>query len=365
VASGRAGEVTRLLAFLLAAVVLAFAGGRASAHSEAWLTATAEIRRDGAFVVDVVVSRELVGASFGATAPPADVAGLPPAPDIVRESRGTMAAFGVVFDGSPAATVAEWVACPEESLHFRLTGRVPESARTIAFRNDARFGPWACAVRHEGETGEKIAFLRAGQPMTPVELREGFAPKPALATIAEFVGFGFTHILPLGLDHVLFVLGLFLASTRLRPLLLQVTAFTVAHTVTLGLSATGVVRLPASIVEPLIAASIVYVAVENLCKRDVGWRRVLLVFAFGLLHGLGFAGALAELGLPPGRKAVALVSFNIGVELGQLAVMLTAWVLLALPFKDKPWYRARIVVPASFAIAAVGAYWAVTRVIGV
>ena len=356
---------TRLLACLAAAVLLCGTGGRASAHAEAWLTATAEIRRDGAFVVDVVVSRELVDSSFGAAAPPAEVAGLPSAADVVRESRRTMAAFGVVFDGSPAPVVAEWVGCPEDSLHLRLTGRVPESARAISFRNDARFGQWACAVRHEGETGEKVAFLRAGQAMTPVELHEGFAPKTTLATIAEFVGFGFTHILPLGLDHVLFVLGLFLASTRLRPLLLQVTAFTVAHTVTLGLSATGVVRLPSSIVEPMIAASIVYVAVENLCKRDVGWRRVLVVFAFGLLHGLGFAGALAELGLPPGRKAVALVSFNVGVELGQLAVMLAAWVLLALPFKDKPWYRARIVVPASVAIAAVGAYWAVTRVMGI
>jgi hypothetical protein len=178
------------------------------------------------------------------------------------------------------------------------------------------------------------------------------------------VGHGFTHILPLGADHVLFVLGLFLLSTRLRPLLTQVTAFTAAHTVTLGLSIAGILRLSSSVVEPLIAASIVYVAVENLCREKVGPARLALVFSFGLLHGMGFAGALADLGLPPGRRALALVSFNVGVELGQLAVLAAAWLAVGWPFRERPWYRARVVVPSSVAIAAVGLWWAVTRVLG-
>ena len=121
--------------------------------------------------------------------------------------------------------------------------------------------------------------------------------------------------------------------------------------------------MPSSVVEPLIAASIVYVAVENIWTKELHASRVLLVFGFGLLHGLGFAGVLAELGLPSGGKALALVAFNIGVELGQLSVLVGAWLLLGLPFRHKVWYRARIVIPLSFAIAAIGLYWVVTRLV--
>src|SRR6185295_15811080 len=117
--------------------------------------------------------------------------------------------------------------------------------------------------------------------------------------------------LPEGFDHVLFVLGLALLSARLPTLLAQVTAFTLAHTVTLALAVYGVVSLPSRVVEPLIAASIVYVAVENLFRQRASWLRLALVFDFGLLHGLGFAGVLSELGWPSGRKLVALLSFNV------------------------------------------------------
>ena len=106
------------------------------------------------------------------------------------------------------------------------------------------------------------------------------------------------HILPKGLDHILFVLGIFLLSPRWKTMLLQVTAFTVAHSITLGLSIYGIVSLPSRIVEPLIALSIAYVAIENLLTRELKPWRLALVFMFGLLHGLGFAGVLRELGLP-------------------------------------------------------------------
>ncbi len=118
----------------------------------------------------------------------------------------------------------------------------------------------------------------------------------------QYLSLGYTHILPKGLDHILFVLGLFLLSPRLRPMLLQVTAFTIAHSITLGLSIYGIVSLPSRIVEPLIALSIAYVAIENLVTRELKPWRLALVFMFGLLHGMGFAGVLRELGLP--RDAV-------------------------------------------------------------
>lgn len=160
------------------------------------------------------------------------------------------------------------------------------------------------------------------------------------------------------------MLGLFFFSLRLSPLLWQVTAFTLAHTVTLALASTGVVSVPASIVEPLIAASIVYVAVENIFggKGQIGWSRIALVFGFGLLHGLGFASVLGDVGLPDGRFVVALIGFNIGVELGQLAVIAAAFVLLALPFGRREWYRQVIAIPASLAIAGIGAWWTFERV---
>jgi hypothetical protein len=137
----------------------------------------------------------------------------------------------------------------------------------------------------------------------------------------------------------------------------------VAHSLTLGLALYGVVTLPAAVVEPLIALSIVYVAVENLRTRELTRARVALVFLFGLLHGLGFAGVLTGLQLPRADFALGLVGFNLGVEAGQLTVI--AAVALAVGWwRDRPWYHARIVVPASLAIAAVGLYWTVTRLAG-
>ncbi|MBL8137731.1 MAG: HupE/UreJ family protein [Acidobacteria bacterium] len=195
---------------------------------------------------------------------------------------------------------------------------------------------------------------------TSLPLGGPFAPPPLLTRLGEYLVLGYTHILPGGLDHILFVVGLFLLAARLRPVLVQVTTFTVAHSMTLGLALYGVVTLPATVVEPLIALSIVYVAIENLRTRQLTPARVALVFLFGLLHGLGFAGVLTGLQLPRSDFALGLAGFNLGVEAGQLTVI--AAVALAVGWwRDRPWYRARIVVPASLAIAAVGLYWTVTR----
>jgi len=143
----------------------------------------------------------------------------------------------------------------------------------------------------------------------------------------------------------------------------QVTAFTLAHTVTLALASLKIVNLPSSIVEPLIAASIVYVAVENVLNIRLPVWRMAVVFAFGLLHGLGFAAVLGDVGLDSTRFALGLIGFNIGVEFGQLAVILAAFLLVGLPFRNKPWYRARIATPCSIAIALVGAFWFFERVL--
>lgn len=190
--------------------------------------------------------------------------------------------------------------------------------------------------------------------------------RPALETFGLYVQIGVQHILPGGLDHILFVLALFFSTRRLRPLLIQISAFTIAHTMTLAMVASGVFAPPASIVEPLIAATIAFVAIENLVFKDMTRWRPAVVFAFGLIHGMGFAGFFGSLGLPDGQFWSALIGFNIGVEIGQIAVVLAAALLLwpLRQFWTEARYRQFIVWPACGAIGFIGAFWTVERLLG-
>ncbi|MBF9046027.1 HupE/UreJ family protein [Rhodobacterales bacterium LSUCC0031] len=202
-------------------------------------------------------------------------------------------------------------------------------------------------------------FLNGGE-MTPPLPRLGILTESGMSVFLRYIVVGFEHILPLGLDHILFVLGLYFFATRMGPLLWQVSAFTLAHTITLALAATGVVKIPASIVEPLIAASIVYVGVENIIGRRNLRGRTALVFGLGLLHGLGFASVLGDYGIASGRFVQALIGFNIGVELGQLTVIAMAFAATGW-FITRRWYRSAIAIPSSLVIATIGAYWVVER----
>ncbi|GAA3948520.1 HupE/UreJ family protein [Hymenobacter algoricola] len=177
-----------------------------------------------------------------------------------------------------------------------------------------------------------------------------------------YLKLGYTHILPLGLDHILFVLSIFFLEPRLKPVLWQATAFTVAHSITLGLAMYGFINPPADIVEPVIALSILFVAIENIFAERLNPFRVAIVFGFGLIHGLGFASVLTSLGLPRSMFFESLISFNVGVELGQVSVIVLAWLLIGYWFANKPWYKQRVVVPASVLIGLVAVYWTVERV---
>ena len=227
---------------------------------------------------------------------------------------------------------------------------------------DSGMDPALCRALAAADSGKPGAFAEAAQALT--------VERGVLETISLYVGIGYQHIIPMGLDHILFVVALAIGARRLSALLWQVSAFTLAHTLTLGLAAAGVVSAPGSIVEPLIAASIAFVALENVVLKSDGWHRLAVVFGFGLLHGLGFAGAFADLGLTPQAFWPGLLGFNIGVELGQLAVI--AGVLVAvfvarygLRLAGQEYHFRRAVVwPVSLAIAGIGLYWAVTRVIG-
>jgi hypothetical protein len=248
-----------------------------------------------------------------------------------------------------------------------VEGRIPDDATSVAFRFPEVLGPVVLTVERPGEepcsepieagcTSSSYA-IHLSAPVSPQPSQGG--PRVAL----KYLAMGFEHILPRGPDHILFVLGLFLLSAKLRPLLWQVTAFTLAHSITLGLALYGVVRLPSSIVEPLIAVSIAFVAVENMVTTDLKPWRPFVVFGFGLVHGLGFASALGEAGLPRNQFATALVTFNVGVELGQLSVIALAFLAVGW-WRRRDWYRRAIVLPASCAIAAVALVWTIQRVCG-
>ena len=177
-----------------------------------------------------------------------------------------------------------------------------------------------------------------------------------------YLQLGFTHIIPLGFDHILFIVSLYLLEPRLKPVLLQATAFTVAHSITLGLAMYGIIQPPTAIIEPIIALSILFVALENIITDRLNPWRVAIVFGFGLVHGMGFASALTGLGLPPKDYFGSLISFNVGVELGQLTVIGLCWALVGRWAAHKSWYKQRVVVPVSVVIGLVAAYWTVERV---
>jgi hydrogenase/urease accessory protein HupE len=300
------------------------------AHELGVVQVEATFRKDGTYGVDFLIDREHL---------PANVS-----PDAFR--RTLEHASRVAFDGKPAP----------------LSGRIPPNVSRFTFANDAIPGFFVLRLRTEGSAQPATQWVESGKISEPFPLDRAVVPKSRREIVRLYFVLGFTHILPKGLDHVLFVLGIFLLAVQIRSVLWQVTAFTVAHTITLALTIYGVVSLPPAIVEPLIALSIVYVAVENVFTSKLHAWRPAIVFGFGLLHGMGFAGVLSEIGLPRAEFVPALLSFNAGVECGQLAVILAAFVVLGLPLRRKAWYRRRVVIPGSLLIAAVGLYWAVERI---
>jgi hypothetical protein len=282
-----------------------------------------------------------------------------------------LAGVKLEFDGQQSAPTIAAIEMPEVGdlrlarlSRIVLAGRVPDGAHAVRWAYAAEFGSNVLRLRRHDDPHVFAVWLKDGAVSEPFNLAGAVVPKTRAQVFAEYTALGFTHILPLGLDHILFVLGLFLLSVRMKPLLIQVTAFTVAHTITLALSIYGVVSLSPTVVEPLIAASIVYVAVENILTPTLHAWRPVVVFLFGLLHGMGFAGVLTEVGLPRSEFVTGLLSFNLGVELGQLAVITLAYAAVGHWFKEKTWYRSRVVIPASALIAGVGLYWTAERVLG-
>ena len=220
------------------------------------------------------------------------------------------------------------------------------------FCQDATMDPMLCAQLAELD--------RADSSVSGYALPEIALDRSPIETAVLYTKLGVEHIIPMGLDHLAFVLALVLSATTFRRLVIQITLFTLAHSVTLILSVLGVLVLSGTWIEVAIAFSIVFVAFENVFFKNLNRWRYFIVFGFGLLYGLGFAGALSELGIPDGHFISALLGFNFGVEIGQLGFALLVYLIL-LRFMKRDWYRPMVLIPGSLLVGALGCYWLIER----
>ncbi|MGY9000726.1 MAG: HupE/UreJ family protein [Rhodospirillales bacterium] len=244
------------------------------------------------------------------------------------------------------------------------------SANLESGENEVRLG-WdqklgALIVRQigaEGVSQEKLytGYLKPGQISDPIH-RLGSNLISVSKTVLDYIDLGITHIFPKGLDHILFILGLFFFSHKFSRLAWQITLFTIAHTVTLALASLELISVPSSIIEPLIALSICYVAIENILQKRIAFLRLVVIFIFGLLHGLGFASVLNEIGLSQTGFIASLIGFNIGVEIGQLGVIVIAYFAVGFWFGHRDCYRPFVQIPASITIAVIGGWWFLERI---
>lgn len=367
----------RIVVALLAALACMLGATAARAHNMPYALAILRVAADGTWRLDVAchTAALVMGAPQGHLQPEAQ-ATLEGWPDAEVQARAdAMAEYMtratvVRIDGRPG---------PPPEVAFPTVGQIREDGRMtlataarsapIVMRGRLPAGATSLALALPPDVGISLLRVQGGaaQALGPGQLSGPVAVKGPKAsagqTFAQYLVLGFEHILPKGLDHILFVLALFLLAPRLKPLTWQVTGFTLAHSVSLALAVFGLVELPARLVETAIAVSIAALAIDNLRSLEPSRWRPLTVFGFGLLHGLGFARVLRDLGLPRGQEALALASFNLGIETGQLTVLGLAFLAVGWAIA-RPGFRRWITVPASGAIAIVASLWTVTRALG-
>ena len=246
---------------------------------------------------------------------------------------------------------------------LRLRSPLPGTDEAISIQWQPAMGALLVRQMGAGSNPEYSDYLPSGGTSQAFTLDR--ASDIALTSvITKYIHSGIIHIVPAGLDHILFVIGLLAYGLSWRGLIFQVSLFTVAHTITLAAASLGLISVPGSIVEPLIALSIAWIGIENIMKKSgrVAVSRSAVVFAFGLLHGLGFASVLADFGLPQSAFIVALVSFNLGVEIGQLIIVIPIFFLLRTLKLREPQFRRGFQIPVSAVISAIGIFWFFERV---
>ena len=275
----------------------------------------------------------------------------------------------LIFDGKSATLSLRTVNVitninlkePRRSILI-LEAKYPVNAMNLEWSWYEKFGLNVIRTMDIDGKAFKSVWYRKSPKSSPLNL-DGMPGKNFVNRFFNYLEIGFSHIIPKGFDHIIFVLGIFLLSTNWKIMLLQVTCFTIAHTLTLALSLFEIFNLPGRIVEPLIALSIVYIGIENIFTERLRKWRPILVFLFGLLHGLGFAGSLIELGLPIGYYLETLVAFNLGIEAGQTLVIGIAYFIFFIFFYKKSSYRKYVVIPGSITISTIGLWMFFDRLI--
>lgn len=347
----------RAWAVLLFALAALAAAGRVRAHATS--TGLARITVDGDEVAYrlTLVATELPDGPRGLLVAAAAGDG-PSAERVAAEVRQRVALRAQGAACRPGRVLIRGSGLGDGRVELELLARCPSPPRRLTVRDG-----WASLLGEHHRTlarldaaggVREIAFSR-DMPEAEVDLGTGTSPGGL-----RFFRLGLDHILS-GWDHLLFLAALILRGGKLLSMLRIVTAFTLAHSITLALAALGVAAVPGRIVEPAIAASIVWVAIENVRVREAPSRRWLVSFLFGLVHGFAFASTLAELSLPSGQLAGALLGFNLGVEAGQALVLFAAFP--ALLWLRRAAWEPVAVRAASLALALVGSFWLVQRLI--
>jgi hydrogenase/urease accessory protein HupE len=368
--AGTSGRVQRIVLAAAALFVIAVCfGGAARAHQVNLSTARVELRPDRTVAVEVALkgsdADRLAGTQvFDAQKDLAD-------PAKVAAAAVPIAAY---VSAHTSVTGTDGTACTPGAAAVVPDGdgvivRNTFSCRTVL--GDLVYH--STVLTATDRTARQVVLIGAGENAPQALLDDAHttltisAPAPSVwSTMQRYLVTGIEHIF-LGYDHIAFLVAIVLWARRLWPVIKIVTAFTIAHSITLSLAALQIVVIPSAIVEPAIAASIMFVAMENFFSRNVDgrWR---VTFAFGLIHGFGFAGALQEFGLPANAVVPALAAFNIGVEIGQVAIVsIVVPALIALDRlfaadRTKPVRAASLVYALSALITMLGGYWLVTRV---
>lgn len=362
-----------LFVLLLACATLLWcAGGVVSAHEVGLTHVIANFSSDNTYRVEVVTDASALLEKVEAIADAEPSAVGADAGALEHHLRELATVLGsrihVTFDATDVRPALALTVVPGADAltwplaHIILTGQVPTGAKEFTWRFGWTFTAYSLSTRMPLAREDSTTSLEGDQPSRPILLTTAEPPADWKTVVRRYIALGFTHILPLGPDHILFVMGLFLLNSKPRALVAQLGAFTVAHSLTLGLAMYGLVTVPAHIIGPAIAMSIAYVAIENVLWSDLKKWRVALVFAFGLLHGLGLANVLRELGLPQTGALAALVSFNLGVQAAELTVILGVFLLVGRRSMERVWYRAHVAIPASAAIACTALFWAAERI---
>ena len=247
-------------------------------------------------------------------------------------------------------------------IYFKIA--LNKNSEQFTFKWFKNYGPIILRENNELKIEDDLftEYLQPGVESEQIFFRENNF-RSALVSFTKFFILGIQHIVPKGLDHILFIFGLFLFSSSLNKLVKQITIFTIAHSITLIFVSLSLIKINPNIVEPIIALSIVYVGLENIFKNYIKeYLRYIVILFFGLLHGLGFALVLSDIGYRSSQLFLNLISFNIGIEVAQILLILFLYLLVGIKFAKNKYYRITFQIPSSILIASIGLYWFFERI---